>query len=928
MADAAERTGEVGHLVRRLVAAHVPRDRQASALRIAARLMESSLASSPGLQTAESLSHTMLFRLVREGRHSESTQLAELTAGLRFERGLKPEAIWPVLYVLNDLRGSANEMPKYDKEELISRKKDGGHQEDELESSPPSTEIVGEQPSFPEEHRRAYETTSLPLVSANPFTAGVEPDEEQDDGLVPESRGDYDDDDDSDDDDGDFFLMERASKLSASSRSRTRKKDPGPMTRKEGASREKLTPLENLSLEKKLVRDLLLVVQGEEGQYLAFQESSSEAVTVNMPAGTALTVPVRDMTMYVSEVGFLFRIIRQRVEEKEEESGGFVAQNMCNAIVCEMDSYYRSIVALRSVEKFSGDYDEDDPGSLTLRKMYCWSEMEKPKLRWLARLCEETRGLKGGQILRHLRQQRRLYLPADIHDMMSRILASTSAPINRMLQRWLSEGILVDPHHEFFVMEDPKVAASSKANMHSAAALIEEVGVSGGLAGGPNGASVASHRIWWGLYKIRGMQLPGSVDMKTAEAALKAGKSIAFLRRCCSDTAWVDREHAPLVASLSSSSTKLFEADSRFEVDAVRTVIEAAKSSASKRLKTLFFDRFDLSHHFGAIKNYLLLSQGDFSQALMDGLAPILDGGADILRNNLTGIVDAALQGCSSFNDETDQDILERLDVQIAANGTDSDVGWDVFSLTYRVEDAPLNTVFSTKVMQAYLLIFRLLWRLKRMDHLMSLGYMSLCAFDDERRRQGRDKGDGVWYEVRKVARRAHYLRMKMTQLVQNMQHYCTVEVLEGSWTVLERNMNEAEDLDGMIEAHSVYLTRIKDRTLLSRRSEYVACELDAVLKVIPEFDEAQRELCRWTGRVGSAVDDEKVRDMAEWMEGIEERFNESFDRFLAALRKHCKMVDTCVFLLFRLDFNEHYTRRKGLTRAAASPDVTGSGSR
>lgn len=936
MAAESRQLGEIGAVLTQLVAMHVAPERVDAVLHVASRLLESSLTTAPSIHTAESLTHSILFRLVRDGRHAESTQMAELTAGLRFERALNPEAVWPVLYVLNDLRGTAGEVPRA----LLTRhlEKTSLAKGDEPYRSPPSTEILAEEKSRNRQNQPRDGLHQLLSVSANPFQPGIEPIALD---PVPPDRGGGALESDDDDDDS-FFILERSRtvrKTHGSDREESQVENDSeaspstnhavmsPRTAQTGP-----TPLYNKSLEKRLARDLLLLVQGENGDLLSFKQTNDdESIQFAMPVGTSVTTPVHDIIMCAAEVGVLFRIVRERIHDGNRERYGLVAQNMCNAIVREMDSYYRSLVTLRNIDKPEEDEDEKSVG-LSLRRIYVWAANEKPRLRWLARLCEETRQLEGGQILAHLRAHRGSYLPPDIHDMMSRILASTAAPINRMLQRWLSEGVLADLHQEFFIMEDPKVAAATRPTPYSAAALVENVGVSGGLAGGPNSASMASQRIWWGLFKIRREQLPGRMGEELAKKALIAGKSIAFLRRCCGDAGWVDQDHAPLVAGLMSGGRKLFESDGRVNEDAVRVVIEAAKESASRRLKGLFFDRFDLSHHFGAIKKYLLLSQGDFSQALMDGLAPILDGDAGILRNNLTGIVDAALQACSSFNEETDQDILERLDVQIAPQSKDTNVGWDVFSLTYRVEDAPLNTVFSPKVMEAYLLIFRLLWRLKRMDHLMGAAYINLCSFDDLKGRVRSAKEEEEWREVMKVVHRAHFVRMKMTQLVQSMQHYCTVEVLEGSWTILERSMNAAEDLDGMIQAHSVYLTRIKDRTLLSERSQYVACELNKVLKVIPKFDEVQGEMSKWVKRRrygGARVEAENVGGMMERMTEIEGELNESWEKFLRALKKHCKIVDSCVYLLFRLDFNGHYARRReerGEARMEASPMTVSNG--
>lgn len=60
-------------------------------------------------------------------------------------------------------------------------------------------------------------------------------------------------------------------------------------------------------------------------------------------------------------------------------------------------------------------------------------------------------------------------------------------------------------------------------------------------------------------------------------------------------------------------------------------------------------------------------------------------------------------------------------------------------SLIYRVEDAPPNSAFSTKAMDAHLEIFCNLWRLKRLDYKLSHSYVEL--------REMRDP----WWRLRKL---------------------------------------------------------------------------------------------------------------------------------------------------------------------------------
>lgn len=883
----------VGALLRALVEQHVSPSRHDATLAVATRLLDSSLTTAPSMQSFDTLTRSMSFRLLRDGRGDDAHEMAQLATSLKFDRAVAQHTLWPLLYILNDLRAMPNMRP--------------AHPSISSHPAPPPRLDFPSSPQAP---------PSPAVVSP----ARVHPPDLFPPTMYPKSPVSTTDPTDT-------------VAVTTTAVAKTKLNVPSALISHPISRSASTASVHNRSLEHALVQDLLLIVQGEDGQRVTFDPDGGDdaSVKLQLPAGVELPLPMHDMVHCIAELGFLFRVIRAYVSSSSM-SAGIVSQNLFKAVDRELDTYYRSLVNLRESARASltppsivaNGPGQDDrynfqvvDDTLTLRKLFVWAERERFRLRWLARLCEETRPLRGGQIVAHLRSRRGSYVSTDIRDMMSRIVTCTAAPLNMMLVRWLAEGVLPDPHGEFFIMEDPRVAAAFASNQYSALA-VEEGGHPAGLAGGPNIASAASNRIWWGLFKMRREMLPGCVDATTAQKALNTGKSIAFMRRCCSDSEWVGEFHGPLVQSLTAGEVKLFEADLKYDENSVRDIVSKAFTSASQRLKHLFFEKFDLSHHFGAIKRYLLLSQGDFAQSLMDGLASILDGGGEALHQNLTGYVDTALQNSSSFNEDTDWDILERLDVQIELRDNMANTsGWEVFSLTYRVEDAPLNTVFSRKVMDAYLLIFRLLWRLKRMEYLMSVGYTSLREVEKRRRRRQSVTSEDTSRkkDVDRVMKRVHFLRMKITHLIQNMQHYCKVEVLEGCWAVLEREMNEAEDLDRMIVVHARYLTMIKDMTLQSDRSRYVSAELDAVLDTVPRFSRLQKEVCTWAVTMGlselrSSTTLESADDLLEKLAEIEREFDMRFRRLVEVLSMHSQIVEECVFLLFRLDFNEYYAQR------------------
>ncbi len=650
-----------------------------------------------------------------------------------------------------------------------------------------------------------------------------------------------------------------------------------------------------------LLSDLILVVQGHDGKHVKLVgEPGHEQVEFAPSIQRKLSAPMKAISSAISELGFLFRLIRRRVDAINQGSKGLVQLNFAHAVESELDSYYKSICTL-----------EVNPDALSLRSLYKWAEDEKERLRVLGRLCDEMNPLRGGQLLAHIRMYRSSYLAPDIQAMLSRIFARAAASLNRMLESWLTMGVIDDPHGEFFIMMDPKVAAVAQPKPGLA--------VDSSL-GGPNAASGSSNRIWWGLYKVRSSMLPASRHRKLADRALSAGKSIAFLRKCCSDHAWVEAVHSPIVHELMPKNLSSCDDKHMLGFEGLDKLVDAADRSASKRLMELFYDKFDLAHHFAAIKRYLLLSQGDFTQSLIDSLADVLEGDGELMLNSVTGIVDAALRSASSFNESTDMDILERLNVKIVLRENERRIGWDVFSLTYRVEDAPLNTIFSSKVMDAYTSIFRFLWRLKRMDHLVTKSYVMFSAF----------KLPPVTAnnELASTMRKAHFLRMKMCHLVQNVEYYCTFEVLEGNWTVLEKDMAKAQSLGELIEAHAKYLVAIKDRTLLSERCKSLLMTLNKTLDCIPRFAQVTERLCseweKYTGRrlmsprgnkrldrVRARVEGLRLSgsDLEEEIEDIAHEFDQSFLTFLEELREHAVQDYNCLFLLFRLDYNGYFHR-------------------
>ncbi len=87
-----------------------------------------------------------------------------------------------------------------------------------------------------------------------------------------------------------------------------------------------------------------------------------------------------------------------------------------------------------------------------------------------------------------------------------------------------------------------------------------------------------------------------------------------------------------------------------------------------------------------------------------------------LYAHNISAILESAVRATNAqFESE---DILSRLDTRILPI-SDKDLGWDVFTLDYKVH-GPIGTVLSEDVMIRYNQLFNALWRFKRIEMILN----------------------------------------------------------------------------------------------------------------------------------------------------------------------------------------------------------------
>lgn len=225
--------------------------------------------------------------------------------------------------------------------------------------------------------------------------------------------------------------------------------------------------------EVELVRDLLYVLQGIDGQYIKYSDALDAYVVI---PNIDVPIAVRTLCQHISECGWYYRRIRQyitiRIASDSESANritasvGLVEQSFCRALNDELTEYYRLIAVLESqlVESMesnqkqqyaltaAGSQQQSVPNTVTaaftLRRLYVWVQDPLHRLRLLATLADSVTNRRGGQLTSAL------HLHINHGDQFTvayvkKITNHTATPLLQMIERWITAGELQDPHSEF-----------------------------------------------------------------------------------------------------------------------------------------------------------------------------------------------------------------------------------------------------------------------------------------------------------------------------------------------------------------------------------------------------------------------------------------------------------------------------------------------
>lgn len=518
-----------------------------------------------------------------------------------------------------------------------------------------------------------------------------------------------------------------------------------------------------------LLRDLPFNLQGLSSAHMKFTNSK----TVMLPP--TLPIPIISLLHSLAEPCLLYRGLSEFTQDSD---GGLVSQSLRAAIGIELRSYLSLVATLEGeVRRGLNAVEKQDTtlgirrAGVTLKRCVIWTRDATMGLRLMTLMMEESKQKNGGQLITLIHGFSASHGDPFISTFAERLLTHVTRPFYDLLRRWIYDGELTDPYHEFFVSEpDPSTRPDTDPRR-------------------------VETSVWEDKYRLDHSMTPSIISADFAKKIFLIGKSLNFLRHNCGDSDWVIEHSRSSTKTLRYGDTATLEAS-----------IDEAYKTTMARLTHLMSHKYHLFTHLTAIKKYLLLSQGDFIALLMESLAPHLDRPAySQYRHTLTSQLEHAIRHSNAQYD--DPDVLRRLDARMVELGS-GEIGWDSFTLEYKISP-PCDVVITQWASMQYLKVFNLLWRIKRVEFSLSTTWRRCMTGSRGVLSSVDDKVGGDW-------KRARCVIAEMVHFVNQLQYYILFEVIEASWDQLQTAMNRPDStLDDLIQAHKKYINSITHKGLL-----------------------------------------------------------------------------------------------------------------
>uniref|UniRef100_A0A9J8CK95 Gamma-tubulin complex component n=1 Tax=Cyprinus carpio carpio TaxID=630221 RepID=A0A9J8CK95_CYPCA len=500
---------------------------------------------------------------------------------------------------------------------------------------------------------------------------------------------------------------------------------------------------------------------------------------------------------------------------------------------------------------------------------------------------------------------------------LEKILAVCHGVMYKQLAAWMLHGLLLDQSEEFFAKQGPSVGGATAAQEEEE----EDLGI-GGLSGKQlrelqdlrliEEENMLAPSLQ--QFSLRVEMLPSYIPVRVAEKILFVGESVQMFEnhnqspsragewKSAVQVCWSILKHQE---DMFAAELHRLKQQPLFSLVDFENLVDGIRSTVAEHLWTLMVEESDLLGQLKIIKDFYLLGRGELYQVFIDLAQHMLKTPPSAVTEH---DVNVAFQQAAHKVLLDDDNLLPLLHLTIDYQGKDSKeasgnregttppqetspreappTGWAALGLAYKVQ-WPLHILFTPAVLEKYNVVFRYLLSVRRVQ-----SELQHCwALQMQRKHLKSNQTDAVKWR----------LRNHMAFLVDNLQYYLQVDVLESQFSQLLHQINATRDFESIRLAHDHFLSNLLAQSFIL---------LKPVFHCLNEILELCHNFCSLVSQNLGPLDERGAAQLDILVKGFSRQSFLLF-KILSSVRNH-QINSDLAQLLLRLDYNKYYTQAGG----------------
>ncbi|ABN67077.2 spindle pole body component [Scheffersomyces stipitis CBS 6054] len=500
--------------------------------------------------------------------------------------------------------------------------------------------------------------------------------------------------------------------------------------------------------EESILAYLSFTLLGLDSKLLSFSNNKEIEIpaTVNRSYSGLLT--------NILECALLYKNLQIFIESKMGKMSSPIKTAYLRVLELQINSYVTHINDLFTVQ----------PSSLiaVYNSIYPWI----PKLRFLYSLTLDQDTLNGFDFLTKVYGLTK-FGDVVIRELSEVIFYDISKPYFEILENWIISGDLIDNSDDFFIKFNPE-----KNYINDIIDFIPT-------------------------------KIPTFISKRSGYKIFQIGKTLIFLAKYCKELNWLNQY-------THKYTTEIFSVNGGLQSMSINDVTEVVNNQyydVMNYLTTVLQGpKNELYTHLVNFKKIYFTDSNDFIDVLISkGTRIFEESSTNISSTYLSQVITEAVNYSSMQHFR----YKNRVDARVL-NPTHGNVGWEVFTVEYRIEDLAINYLLEPQMSQ-YLKMFHFVWKIKHLQFVLNNNFVDATNLKKNDlksilQKYRKIQRKIVW--VTKAFNTSNLIRAHMQKFLNSLIGYISYDIIENNFnSIINRSYfktNIAEEKFDNVESKSL----------------------------------------------------------------------------------------------------------------------------